>query len=67
MKPISNIVYSIQYLTICCILDLQENIYKNVKKADYISVGSAGRHVVGFGNLRIDVFVGVQNQNLVKY
>ena len=35
MKPISNIDYQIQYLTICYILDQQENIYNKAKKAYY--------------------------------
>ena len=37
MNPISNIAYYIQYLTISFILDLQENIYKKVKKIHYMS------------------------------
>ena len=42
MKPISNIAYQIQYLTIFCILDLQENIYKKIKKTYYMSAGESG-------------------------
>ena len=61
MKPISNIAYQIQYLTIFFILDLQENIYTKVKKTYYMSAGFAGRHVVGFGDLSIDVFLEVQD------
>ena len=57
MKPINNIVYWIQYLFISFILDFQENIYKQVKKTYYMSAGFAGRHVVGFGNLSIDVIL----------
>ena len=37
-------------------LDLQESIYKQVEKTDYVSAG-----VVGFGNLSIDIFLEVQN------
>ena len=62
MKPINNIAYQIQYLTISFILDLQENIYKQVKKTYYMSAGFAGRHVVNFGDLIIDVFLEVQNK-----
>ena len=43
-------------------LDLQENIYKQVKKTYYMSAGFAGRHVVGFGDLSIDVFLAVQDK-----
>ena len=64
MKPISNIVYQIQYLTISFVLDLQENIYKKVKTTYYMSAGFAGRHVVGSGDLSIDVFLGVQNKTI---
>ena len=62
MKPISNIVYQIQYLTISDILDLQEHIYKKDKKTYYMSAGFAGRHVVGVGDSSIDVFLEVQNK-----
>ena len=62
MKPISNIVYQMQYLTIFLILDLQENMYRNVQKTDYPSAGFAGRRIVGFGDLSIDIFVEVQNE-----
>ena len=43
-------------------MDLQENIYKKVKKTYYMSAGFAGRHVVGFEDLSIDVFLEVQNK-----
>ena len=43
-------------------LDLQKNIYNKVKKAYYILAGFAGRHVVGFEHLSIDVFLEVQNR-----
>ena len=66
MKPISNIVYQIQYLTMYFILDLQESIYKQVKKTYYMSAGFAGRHVVCFGNFSIDVFLEVQNKRYSK-
>ena len=62
MKPISNIVYLIQYLIVSLILNLQEHIYKQIKKTYYMSAGFAGRHVVGFGDLSIDVFLEVQNK-----
>ena len=42
MKPIINIVYYIQYLTISLILDLQENIYTKVKNTYYMSAGVLG-------------------------
>ena len=58
MKPISNIVYEIKYSTISFILDLQDNIYKQVKKTYYMSAG----FVVGFGDLSIDVFLEVQKK-----
>ena len=38
----------------------QENIYKQVEKTDYPSAGFAGRGVVGFGDLSIDIFLEVQ-------
>ena len=44
-------------LTISFILELQENICKQVKKTYY----EAGRHVVDFGDLNIDMFLEVQN------
>ena len=67
MKPISNIVYWIQYLTTSCILDLQEHIYRKVEKIDYPSAGFAGRRIVDFWDLSIDIFLEVQNQEIVKY
>ena len=51
-----------KYLVIFVILDLQENIYKKIKKTYYMSAGFAGRHVVGFEDLSIDVFLEVQNK-----
>ena len=42
-------------------LDLQENIYKKIKKTYYMSTGFAGRHVVGLGDLSIDAFLEVQD------
>ena len=44
------------------ILDLQENIYKKVKKTYYMSAGFAGQHVVDFGDLNIDIFLEVQDK-----
>ena len=43
-------------------MDLQENIYKKVKKAYYMSVGFAGRHVEGLGDLSIDAILEVLNE-----
>ena len=57
MKPISNIVYQIQYLSILFIFDLQEIIYEKVRKNCYMSADE-----VGFGDLSIDVFLGIQNK-----
>ena len=37
-------------------MDLQENIYKQVKKTYYMSVGFAGRHAVVFAHFSVDVF-----------
>ena len=58
MKPKSNIVYEIQYLTISFILDLQENIYK--KQENLLRVGR--RHVADFGKLNVDIFLEVQDK-----
>ena len=62
MKRISNTVYWIRYLTISCILDLQENIYDKIKKTYYVSTGLAGRHVVGLGDLSVDIFLEAQGK-----
>ena len=43
-------------------LDLQENIYKQVKKTHYMSACFAGQHVVGFEDLSIDIFLEVQDK-----
>ena len=51
-----------QYLAISFISDLQENIYKKVKKTYYMSAGFAGRHVVDFWDLNIDIFLEVQDK-----
>ena len=66
MKTISNIVYWIPYLptSTCFVLDLQDNIYNKVKKTPYMSAGFAGRHVVGLGDLSIDVFLEVRNKQI---
>ena len=44
------------------IFTLQDNIYKKVKKTYYMSAGFAGRHVVDFGDLNIDIFLEVQDK-----
>ena len=49
-----------------CILDLQENIHKKIKKTFYMSAGLASRRVVGFEDLSIDVFLEVQNQKCTQ-
>ena len=43
-------------------LHLQDKIYKDVKKTYYVSPGFDHRHVVGLGDLSIDVFLEVQNK-----
>ena len=43
-------------------MDLQENIYKEVEKIDYPSAGFAGRRIVDFKDLNIDIFLEVHNQ-----
>ena len=52
----------IQYLTISFIFDLQENIYKKVKKTYYMSAGFASRHVVGCGDLSREIILEVRNK-----
>ena len=42
-------------------MDLQENIYIQVPQTHYMSADEAGRHVVGFLDFVIDVFLEVQN------
>ena len=64
MKPISNKQYSrldimFNYFFI---LDLQESIYNKIKKTYYMSAGFAGRHVVDFEDLNIDIFLEVQDK-----
>ena len=49
-------------LTICLILDLQGNIYKQVEKIDYPSAGFAGRWIVDFWDFSIDMFLEVKNE-----
>ena len=46
------------------VLNLQENIYKKVKKTYYMSAGFGGRHVVDFGDLDIDIFLEVQDKTI---
>ena len=60
MKPISNIVYWIQYLTLSFILDLQETSILNSSKPT--TCRPAKRHVVGFLDFFIDVFLEVQHK-----
>ena len=43
-------------------LDLQENIYKKIKKTYYMLAGFAGQHVVSFEGLNIDLFLEAQNK-----
>ena len=43
-------------------MNLQENIYTQVPKTHYMAAGEAGRHVVGFEDLSIDVLLEVQNK-----
>ena len=63
--PITNIVYEMQYLTIAFTLDLQKYIYEQIMKTYYVSAGFAGRHVVGFRDLSIDIFLEVQNKKYI--
>ena len=55
-------LYGSVYLSRFVILALQENIYNKVMKTYYMSARFAGRHVVGFRNLSIDMFLEVQDQ-----
>ena len=43
-------------------MDLQENIYEEVKKTYYMSAGFADRNVVDFGDFNIDTFLEVQDK-----
>ena len=47
--------------------DLQEHIYKQVKKTNYMSAGSAARQVVGFEDLNIAICLEVQDKKYIKY
>ena len=58
----SIIFYWMQCLIMFLIVDLQETIYKKVRKTDYPLAGFAGQRVVGFGDLSIDIFLEVHNQ-----
>ena len=49
------------------ILDLQEIIHKKGKKTYYMSASFATRHVVGFEDLSMDVFLEVQNKRYNCY
>ena len=62
MKLKNNIVDYVQYLTISFLLDRHGNIYNKIKKTYYMSADFAGRHVVGFGDSSIDVFMEVQKE-----
>ena len=62
MKPANNSLC----LTICSIFDLQEDTYEQVKKTYHMSAGFAGRHVVGFTDLSIHVFLEVPKKNAGK-
>ena len=53
-----------RYLSISFILDLQESIFKQVKKTYYMLAGFAGQHVVSFEDLNIDIFLEVQNKKI---
>ena len=55
----SGLNYDMQ--SISFILDLQGNIYELVKKTYYMSAGFGGRHVVGFEDLSIDMFLEARN------
>ena len=48
-------------------MDLQENIYKKVKKTYYMSAGFVGRHVVVWGNLNIEIFMELKNIKKTYY
>ena len=65
MKLISNTVYQIQYLTISFTLDLQENIYTEVPRTNYMSAGEAGRNLGGFLDLFVNMFLEVQNHKYI--
>ena len=56
-----------QYLPIYFIVYLQENIYTEASETHYMSAGEAGRHVVDFLDLVIDVFQEVQDNRYRKY
>ena len=42
-------------------------IYREVMKTDYPSAGFAGRWIVGFGDLSINMFLELQINNIVKF
>ena len=42
-------------------------MHVKVKKTYYISAGLAGRHVVCFGDFSADVFLEIQNVDVVQY
>ena len=47
-------------------MGLQENIYEQIKKPYYMSADLNGRHVMGFGDLTIGVFLEVKNKRYSK-
>ena len=46
--------------------DFKEHIYTKVWQTSYMAAGSAGRHVVGFGALDLDVVWEVQSIKLLS-
>ena len=61
MKPRNNSLLDTMF-DYMFIWDLQENIYKQVKKTYYMLAGEAGQYVVSFEDLNIDIFLEVQNK-----
>ena len=43
-------------------MEFQENSYERVEKTNYMWAGVAGQHVVGFGDVSIDLFLEVPNE-----
>ena len=65
VDPMSIIFNSIQNLTICLIVDLQEHIYIQVLKIHYPSTGEAGPEIVDFLDFFIDIFLEVPNEKSI--
>jgi hypothetical protein len=61
MKPIWDIVYWIQHSAIFYIWDPQENICKDVKNIICLLASFAGRRVVGFRCLSVDLVMELLN------